>query len=90
MLNEQSDLNNFVNKFTGDDGFIKDIEGFHRSIAVASNPEKFAKYFYEKGMADAVDDVAKESKNIDMTRKSTQVIKKEGFQVRKHRRRSQQ
>lgn len=82
LLNEQSDLNNFVNKFTGDDGFIKDIEGFHRSIAVASNPEKFAKYFYEKGMADAVDDVAKESKNIDMTRKSTQVIKKEGFQVR--------
>ena len=82
LLNEQSDLNNFVNKFTGDDGFIKDIEGFHRSIAVASNPEKFAKYFYEKGMADAVGDVAKESKNIDMTRKSTQVIKKEGFQVR--------
>lgn len=82
LLNEQSDLNNFVNKFTGDDGFIKDIEGFHRSIAVASNPEKFAKYFYEKGMADAVSDVAKESKNIDMTRKSTQVIKKEGFQVR--------
>lgn len=82
LFNEQSDLNNFVNKFTGDDGFIKDIEGFHRSIAVASNPEKFAKYFYEKGMADAVGDVAKESKNIDMTRKSTQVIKKEGFQVR--------
>jgi hypothetical protein len=82
LLNEQSDLNNFVKKFTGDDGFIKDIEGFHRSIAVASNPEKFAKYFYEKGMADAVGDVAKESKNIDMTRKSTQVIKKEGFQVR--------
>ena len=82
LLNEQSDLNNFVNKFTGDDGFIKDIEGFHRSIAVASNPEKFAKYFYEKGMADAVGDVAKESKNIDMTRKSTQVIKKEGLQVR--------
>jgi hypothetical protein len=82
LLNEQSDLNNFVNKFTGEDGFIKDIEGFHRSIAVASNPEKFAKYFYEKGMADAVGDVAKESKNIDMTRKSTQVIKKEGFQVR--------
>lgn len=82
LLNEQSDLNNFVNKFTGDDGFIKDIEGFHRSIAVASNPEKFAKYFYDKGMADAVGDVAKESKNIDMTRKSTQVIKKEGFQVR--------
>ena len=82
LLNEQSDLNNFVNKFTGEDGAIKDYEGFHRSIAVASNPEKFAKYFYEKGMADAVGDVAKESKNIDMTRQSTKVIKKDGFQVR--------
>lgn len=82
LLNEQSDLNNFVNKFTGEDGAIKDYEGFHRSIAVASNPEKFAKYFYEKGMADAVGDVAKESKNIDMTRQSTKVVKKDEFQVR--------
>lgn len=82
LLNEQSDLNNFVNKFTDKDGYIKDFEGFHRSIAVASNPEKFARYFYEKGMADAVGDVAKESKNIDMTRQSTKVTPKEGFQVR--------
>jgi len=82
LLNEQSDLNNFVNKFTGEDGSIEDYEGFHRSIAVASNPEKFAKYFYDKGMADAVGDVAKESKNIDMTRQSTKVAPKEGFQVR--------
>jgi len=82
LLNEQSDLNNFVNKFTGEDGSIEDYEGFHRSIAVASNPEKFAKYFYEKGMADAVDSVAKESKNIDMTRQSTKIAPKEGVQVR--------
>jgi hypothetical protein len=82
LLNEQSDLNNFVNKFTGEDGSIEDYEGFHRSIAVASNPEKFAKYFYDKGMADAVGDVAKESKNIDMTRQSTKVTPKEGVQVR--------
>ena len=82
LLNEQSDLNNFVSKFTGEDGSIEDYEGFHRSIAVASNPEKFAKYFYDKGMADAVGDVAKESKNIDMTRQSTKVTPKEGVQVR--------
>ena len=82
LFNEQSDLNNFVNKFTGDDGLINDMEGFHRSISVASNPEKFAKYFYEKGAADAVGDVAKESKNINMTRQSTQIIPNEGYQVR--------
>tara|TARA_R110001632_G_scaffold9351_2_gene35913 strand:- start:1107 stop:2231 length:1125 start_codon:yes stop_codon:yes gene_type:complete len=82
LLNEQSDLNNFVNKFTGKDGSIEDFEGFHRSIAVASNPEKFAKYFYDQGTADAVGNVAKESKNIDMTRSSTKVTPKEGFQVR--------
>ncbi len=73
LLKEQSNLQNFVSKFLNDEGYLKDAESFHRAIAVASNPEKFAKFFYEKGMADAVDNVAKESKNIDMTRQATQV-----------------
>jgi hypothetical protein len=84
LLEEQSSLGNFVNKFLNEDGYLKDAELFHRAIAIASNPDKFAKFFYEKGMTDAVDTVSKESKNIDMTRQATQVTKKtEGtFQVR--------
>jgi len=81
LLKEQSNLQNFVSRFLNDEGYLKDAEAFHRAIAVASNPEKFAKFFYEKGMADAVDNVAKESKNIDMTRQATQVTPAPGFKV---------
>lgn len=81
LLKEQSNLQNFVSKFLNDEGYLKDAEAFHRSIAVASNPEKFAKFFYEKGMADAVDNVAKESKNIDMTRQAPQVPPAQGLRV---------
>lgn len=84
LFEEQSSLSNFVNKFLNEDGYLKDAELFHRAIAIASNPDKFAKFFYEKGMTDAVDTVSKESKNIDMTRQATQVTKKTdgGIQVR--------
>jgi hypothetical protein len=81
LLKEQSNLENFVSKFLNDDGYLKDAEAFHRSIAVASNPEKFAKFFYEKGMAEAVGNVARESKNIDMTRQATQISPPQGMKV---------
>jgi hypothetical protein len=81
LLKDQSNLQNFVSRFLNDEGYLKDAESFHRAIAVASNPEKFAKFFYEKGMADAVGNVAKESKNIDMTRQATQVTPAPGFKV---------
>lgn len=81
LLKEQSNLQNFVSRFLNEDGYLKDAEAFHRSIAVASNPEKFAKFFYEKGMADAVGNVAKESKNIDMTRQAPQLTPTSGFKV---------
>jgi len=84
LLNEQSSLSNFVNKFINEEGYLKDAETFHRAIAIASNPEKFAKFFYEKGMTEAVETVSKESKNINMTRQATQVTNKTDgtFQVR--------
>jgi hypothetical protein len=81
LLKEQSNLQNFVSKFLNDEGYLKDAEAFHRSIAVASNPEKFAKFFYEKGMAEAVGNVARESKNIDMTRQAPQLTPTSGFKV---------
>jgi hypothetical protein len=84
LLQEQSNVNNFLSKFIGEDGVLKDAEQFHRAIAIASNPDKFAKFFYEKGMTEAVETVSKESKNIDMTRQATQVTKKTDgtFQVK--------
>lgn len=34
---------------------------------MANNPDAFAKHFYEMGKAEAVDNLVKETKNIDMS-----------------------
>ena len=80
----QSNPTNFINKFLDENGLIKDAAGYHRSLAVAMNPEKFAKYFYEQGMADATEDVMRKTKNINMSeRRAPEVTKSnDGFQVR--------
>ena len=79
---QQSPMN-FINKYIGEDGLLSDAAGYHRSLSIAMNPDKFAKFFYEQGQAAAVDGMAKKSKNIDMdTRRAPEVTKKGGMQVR--------
>lgn len=75
---------NFTKKFLDDQGLIKDAPGFHKSLAVAMNPEKFAKFFYEQGKADAVDNLDKKIKNINMSQQRVPENTKttEGMQVR--------
>lgn len=67
----QSDINNFISKFLDEKGLIKDAVGYHKSLAAAMNPDKMAAYFYEKGKSDAVGDISKKSKNINMGVRST-------------------
>jgi len=83
MKKEQSNVMNFINKFMTEDGLISDAQGYHKAMAVASNPEKFAQFFYEQGRASATEDVARKMKNIDMSeRKTPEVTSKGGVQVR--------
>jgi len=50
---------------------------------MAMNPDKYAKFFYEQGQADAIDNASKKSKNINMDlRQAPQAISKSGFKVR--------
>ena len=50
---------------------------------MAMNPDKYAKFFYEQGKADAVENISKKSKNINMdVRSAPQVTSKSGFKVR--------
>lgn len=73
----------FISKFLDDNGLINDAVGYHRALAVAMNPEKFAKFFYEQGLADATDDVMRKTKNINMSeRRAPEVTNKGGVQVR--------
>ena len=83
LKNVQSDVNNFVNKFMDKDGLINDPVGYHKAFSVAMNPDKFAKHFYDQGVAAAVDKVSRKSKNIDMdVRQQSKSVSKNGITIR--------
>ena len=78
----QSDVTNFIGKHVNEDGYLKDANAYHRALSVAMNPEAFAKYFYEQGQSDAIGDVTRESKNVDMpVRKASESVSKGGYKV---------
>lgn len=58
---------NFVSKYLDDKGFLKDPEGYHKSLAVAQNWEQFAQMMIEHGKALAVEDIDRQGKNINMS-----------------------
>lgn len=80
----QSNINNFISKYVGEDGLITDPVGYHKALNAAMNPDKLANYFYEKGKADAVVGSVKASKNIDMDVRSTpqQMTTNNGLKIR--------
>jgi len=63
----QSDINNFIAKFTDKEGNLVDLEGYHKALNAAMNVDKLAVHFYEQGKADAVKSDAKDSKNINFS-----------------------
>jgi uncharacterized protein (DUF2164 family) len=79
-----SDSMNFIKKYLDEEsGLINDAVGYHRAASIAQNPERFAKFFYEQGQADATTDVTKKIKNVNMsTRNAPQVTKKDGMTIR--------
>lgn len=80
-LNPQSWINKFVDK---DSGVMNDAEGYHRSLAMAMNPDKFAKFFYEQGKSASADEQMRKLKNINMTTRSAPEVGQttEGIQVK--------
>lgn len=83
LMNKQKDVNNFIKPYLdSESGMMKDAEGYHRAMSIAMNPEKFAKFFYEQGKAETIDDVSKKSKNIDMVRQTPQSFSKDGLKIR--------
>ena len=79
----QSNPMNFISKYLDEQGLIKDSAGYHRALAIAMNPDKFAKFFYEQGQSDATEDVMRKTKNINMSeRKTPEVTNKGGMQVK--------
>jgi hypothetical protein len=79
----QSSPMNFINKFLDENGLMTDAAGYHRALAMAMNPDKFAKFFYEQGKSDATDSELRKIKNINMSeRRTPEVTNKGGMQVK--------
>jgi hypothetical protein len=84
LKKNQSTPANFINKFLDEQGLIKDAVGYHKSLAIAMNPEKFARFFYEQGQSDATEGTMKNIKNIQMSERRAPEITKstDGMQVK--------
>ena len=67
----QSDINNFINKFIGEDSSISDAKGYHKSLFTAMNADAIAKHFYEQGKADATKARVARDKNINLEPRKT-------------------
>jgi hypothetical protein len=68
----QSDINNFINKFVGDDkSTIDDAAGYHKSLFTAMNADAIANHFYEQGKADAIKGQIAKDKNINLEPRKT-------------------
>jgi hypothetical protein len=83
LKESQANINNFLSRFVDDKGYLKDAETFHRAIAIASDVDKFYKFAYDQAKADAVLELERQSKNIDMGMKpATTVTSTGGIKMR--------
>ena len=59
----QVEVQNFVSKYTNEEGSLTDPAGYHKAMYAAMNADKIAHHFYEQGKADGVKDIIQTSKN---------------------------
>ena len=67
----QSDLNNFVQKFLDKNNQMSDAKGYHKSLFTAMNADAIAQHFYEQGKADAIKDTVAKGKNVNVNPRGT-------------------
>lgn len=85
LLSSQSDISNFLGMFLDGDGKVTDYNKYHKSLFAAKNIDTIANHFYEQGKADAVKNVAANSRNINANPRTSQPddsIYLNGFKVK--------
>jgi len=63
VAENQSNINNFVEKFLDNEGNVKDTRGYHKAMYAAQNIDKIVNHFYEQGKSDGIKNVVEGSKN---------------------------
>ena len=67
VAENQSNINNFVEKFLDNEGNVKDTKGYHKAMYAAQNIDKIVNHFYEQGKSDGIKTVVDSSKNPTTT-----------------------
>lgn len=80
---ENLNINNLLMRFADKEGNITDAAGYHKAITAASNPDAFAAHFFELGKAAALEEDAKNSKNVNtqVRRSQPQRASNEKFKI---------
>lgn len=71
LKTSNSELTNMLGKYLNKDGTVNDIAGYHKAITIATDPDSFAKFFYEQGKAGGVNEVIAQGKNSNIAPRDT-------------------
>ena len=85
VAENQSNINNFVEKFLDNEGNVKDTQGYHKAMYAAQNVDRIVNHFYEQGKSDGIKTVMESSKNPTIgepRQKGREDIFVGGFRVR--------
>ena len=74
----------FSKKYQAEYGTLTNAAGYHKSLAMAMQPDRFAKFFYEQGKSAAADESMRKMKNVNMTTRSAPETSstKSGMQIK--------
>lgn len=77
------EVNKFVQRFTDEQGNVTDVAGWHKAIAAAMDPDGLAEYFFEMGKAAALEEEARDSRNVSQgIRQTKQPVANQGPGIR--------
>ena len=62
----QSNVLNVFSPYIDKNNLLNNASGYHKSLFAARNPDAIANHFYQQGKADAISEITKDSKNINM------------------------
>jgi hypothetical protein len=79
VAESQSDIGNFIGKFLGEDGLVKDTAEYHKALYAGANADKMANHFYEQGKADAIRDVVNKSNNTSTSARKAAPVESARF-----------
>tara|TARA_R100000081_G_C4780491_1_gene151193 strand:- start:268 stop:1059 length:792 start_codon:yes stop_codon:yes gene_type:complete len=68
---ESQTLSNVFDKYVDENNLLKNSSDFHKALFAAKNPDAIANHFYQQGKSDAIKQLSKDAKNINMNPRKT-------------------